>query len=126
MPPRGPERLLRWYLHRDPKVVTGVLRVFLRALSTTMRKYSPDAPREAKMGAVSLFHRGGSSLNVHPHFHNVIADGVFALNKGQVYQFQRPLPDGRTHEILSVMDLMKRLAELIPPPWMHQRYRKRR
>ena len=27
---------------------------------------------------------GGSSLNVHPHFHNVVADGVFALNdRGQ-------------------------------------------
>jgi len=36
-----------------------------------------------------------------------------------VYQFQRPLPDGRTHEILSAMDLMKRLAELIPPPWIN-------
>jgi hypothetical protein len=209
-----PKRL-RWYLHRDPKVVSGVMRVFLRALSTTIRKHSPDAPRDAKMGAVSFFHRGGSSLNVHPHFHNVVADGVFALDadgqavffpaselcddvfaglqetlrkrilryfsrhgyldddvvddmlclehgggfslhggvriddsdrEGQekllrycarppfaqdrlgwwneerqqlVYQFQRPLPGGQTYEVLSAMDLMKRLAELIPPPWMH-------
>ena len=226
-----PKRL-RWFLHRDPKVVSGVLRVFLRGLSTAIRKHSPDAPREAKMGAVSFFHRGGSSLNVHPHFHNVVADGVFALGtdgqavffpatelcddvfarlqetlrkrilmyfcrhgyldsddadnmlqleygggfslhggvriddsdrEGQerllrycarlsakasaqvgppfaqdrlgwwnkerrqlVYQFQHPLPGGQTYEVLSAMELMKRLAELIPPPWMHQRYRKRR
>jgi hypothetical protein len=73
-------RRLRWYLHRDPKVVSGVMRVFLRGLSTTVRKCSPGAPREAKCAAVSFFHRGGSSLNVHPHFHNVVADGVFALD----------------------------------------------
>lgn len=36
-----------------------------------------------------------------------------------IYQFQRPSPDGRTHEVLSAMDLMKRLAEQIPPPWMN-------
>ena len=36
-----------------------------------------------------------------------------------IYQFRRPLPDGRTCEILSAMDLMKRLTELIPPPWMN-------
>jgi len=67
-----PKRL-RWYLHRDPKVVTGVLHVFLRALSTTIRKCSPNAPQGAKTGAVSFFHRSGSSLNVHPHCHNVVA-----------------------------------------------------
>ena len=55
-------RRLRWYLHRDPKVVSGVLHVFLRGLSTTIRNCSPGAPREAKMAAVSFFHRGGSSL----------------------------------------------------------------
>jgi hypothetical protein len=202
-------------MHQDPKVVSGVMRVFLRALANTFRKHAPDAPREAKIGAVSFFHRGGSSLNVHPHFHNAMADGVFALDsdgqaifypaselhekvftqlqetlririlryfvrhgyldddvaeymlrlehgggfslhagvriddgdrEGQekllrycarppfaqerlgwwdekqqqlIYQFQHPLSDGRTHEVLSGMELMKRLAELIPPPWMN-------
>ena len=36
-----------------------------------------------------------------------------------VYQFQRPLPDGQTCQVFSPMELMKRLAELIPPPWMN-------
>jgi hypothetical protein len=33
------------------------------------------APR---LGAVSFFHRFGSSLNVHPHYHLVVLDGVFS------------------------------------------------
>jgi hypothetical protein len=37
--------LANWYLHRDKKVVSGVLQVFLRGLSTTIRKHSPDAPQ---------------------------------------------------------------------------------
>ncbi len=36
-----------------------------------------------------------------------------------VYQFQRALPGGQTYEILSAMELMKRLADLTPPPWMN-------
>ena len=74
-----PKRI-RWFLHRDPKVLGGVLRVFLRALRTTMRKHSPQAPPDAQIGAVSFSHRAGSSLNVHPHFHGAVCDGVFAEN----------------------------------------------
>ncbi len=83
-----PKRI-RWFLHQDPKVVSGVLSVLLRALKTTVRKHSPGAPTDGQIGAVSFIHRAGSSLNVHPascaaplgaHFHNVICDGIFAAN----------------------------------------------
>ena len=207
-----PQRL-RWYLHRDRKVLSGVLRIFLRALQTSVRKHSPDAARDAQIGAVSFVHRAGASLNVHTHFHVTITDGVFSLSEsgeavffpaseltesvfeqiqdklrkrilayfgrhgyldwdevedmqqwghgggfslnGQVkidewdrdgqerllrycarpafaldsmarfdeerivYDFQRPRPDGQCQQVFTPMELLKRLSELIPPPWMH-------
>ena len=46
-------------------------------MRTTLRRTGPGAPPEAQLGAVSFFHRFGSSLNVHPHYHLVVLDGVF-------------------------------------------------
>jgi hypothetical protein len=75
-----PKRL-RPYLHSDPKVASGVLRVFLRAIRSSLHATSPGAPAsvaESQIGAVSFLHRFGSSLNAHFHYHVVVLDGVFS------------------------------------------------
>ncbi len=75
-----PKRL-RPYLHSDPKIASGVLRVFLRAVRSTVHTTSPGAPASAgeiQTGAVSFLHRFGSSLNAHFHYHVVVLDGVFS------------------------------------------------
>jgi len=75
-----PKRL-RPYLHSDPKVASGVLKIFLRAIRSTLHITSPGAPAfaaEIHIGAVSFLHRFGSSLNAHFHYHVVVLDGVFA------------------------------------------------
>jgi hypothetical protein len=69
-----PKRL-RPYLHHDERVADAVLQILLRAIRTTLRRSSPGAPPHAQLGAVSFFHRFGSSLNVHPHYHLVVLDG---------------------------------------------------
>ena len=55
-----------------------MLRIFVRAVRSTLCGASPDAPRDAPLGALSFLHRFGSSLNTHFHFHAVVLDGVFA------------------------------------------------
>lgn len=79
-----PKRL-RPYLHHDTEVASAVLQIFLRAIRTTLVRASPGAPPDAQLGAVSFFHRFGSSLNAHPHYHLVALDGVFsAADDGEV------------------------------------------
>ena len=65
------------YLHHNPEVAGAVLRFFLRAIRTTLRRTSPGATPDAQLGAVSFLHRFGSSPNPHFHFHLVVLDGVF-------------------------------------------------
>ena len=72
-----PKRL-RPFLHHNPDIAGAVLRIFLRAIRTTLRHASPGAPADAQLGAVSFLHRFGSSLNPHLHFHLVVLDGVFS------------------------------------------------
>ena len=81
-----PKRL-RPYLHRDMHVAGSVLQILLRAIRTTLRRTSPRAPPHAQLGAVSFFHRFGSSLNVHPHYHLVVLDGVFGEAGGSEVSF---------------------------------------
>ncbi|MBW2245278.1 MAG: transposase [Deltaproteobacteria bacterium] len=83
-----PKRL-RPFLHHNPDIAGAVLRIFLRAIRTTLCRVSPGAPRDAKLGAISFLHRFGSSLNTHFHYHVVVLDGVFS---------QGPDSDARFHE----------------------------
>jgi len=75
-----PKRL-RPFLHHNPDIAGAVLRIFLRAIRTILRRTSPGAPAHAQLGAVSFLHRFGSSLNPHLHFHLVVLDGVFSRGK---------------------------------------------
>jgi hypothetical protein len=72
-----PKRL-RYFLHRDAEHAGGVLRIFLRAVETTIRKACTDAPRTSRFGAVSFIHRAGSTFNQHLHYHCIVTEGVFA------------------------------------------------
>jgi hypothetical protein len=72
-----PKRL-RPYLYHRSKVTTGVLHIFLRAIRSTLKAATPEPPRDARIGTVSFLHRFGSSLNVHPHYHVLVLDGVLS------------------------------------------------
>jgi hypothetical protein len=84
-----PKRL-RPYLHGNPKVAGGVLRIFLRGVRATLHATSPGAPAstaEIQIGTVSFLHRFGSSLNTHFHYHVVVLDGVFSETEEGGVQF---------------------------------------
>jgi hypothetical protein len=75
-----PKRV-RPFLHQTPEVARGVLGIFLRALRSTLRDASPDAPaavRDAQLGAISFPQRFGGSLNPHYHYHILSLDGVIS------------------------------------------------
>ena len=71
-----PKRV-RYFLH-EPRHASAALRLVHRAMEATIRRASPGAPRDARVGVVSFIQRFGSSLNPHLHLHDVATDGVFA------------------------------------------------
>ena len=40
-----------------------------------------------------------------------LPDGRFS------YEMKRPLPNGRTHLVMTGVELLQKLTPLIPPPW---------
>ena len=81
-----PKRI-RPFLHHNPAIAGAVLRIFLRAIRTTLRDASPGAGPGAHIGAISFLHRFGSSLNAHFHFHVCVIDGVFSEDAEGSVQF---------------------------------------
>ena len=72
-----PKRV-RWHLREKPEAASGLLRVFLRAVETAVRRSCPGAPPGSRFGAVAFVHRFGDALNSHVHYHVVVTDGVFS------------------------------------------------
>jgi hypothetical protein len=73
-------RRIRPFLISNEKTARAIHGIFLRAINTQLRSHSPDAPRASLYGAVGWYHRFGAYINRHPHFHDIVTDGVFSFS----------------------------------------------
>lgn len=73
-----PKRI-RHYLQTHT-ILQTTLRIVVDEIRKKLIACSPDVPNP-KIGAVSFFQNFGNTLNVHPHFHLVVADGVFSAEE---------------------------------------------
>ena len=64
----------------DAKLTSAVLRAFLRALFAEQRRRAKrvHGVRKGQCAAVTFIQRFGSALNLTPHFHSLVLDGVYA------------------------------------------------
>ena len=109
----------------------------LAALVVASLKARPAAGGEAPRPKRLTAFLEGFSLHAGVHLHandrlgleqlcRYGARGAIALSRlselpdGRVaYRMKRPLPDGRTHLVLTGVELLRKLAPLIPPPRLH-------
>ena len=73
--------LLRFLFASNPKVMTRVLGIVYRAISTHLAYKAGFAKPLAQTGAVTLIQCFGGSLNLNIHFHMLFLDGIYADNK---------------------------------------------
>ncbi len=78
-----PKRL-RYFLKTNPAAVSAVLHILLRVIRQELLTRCPDAPGNARLGAVSFIHRFGDALNEHIRFHCCVIDAVFYLVDGEL------------------------------------------
>ncbi len=73
---------VRYLVAYDATLHAEVLRAFLRAVFRWLRHKAKDlfdlrSVTHAHPGAVTVTQRAGSALNLNPHFHSIVTDGVF-------------------------------------------------
>ena len=68
---------LRFLFAAYPELMSRVLGIVTRAISTHLAHQAGLSRRGAHVGAVTLIQRFGSALNLNIHFHMLFVDGVY-------------------------------------------------
>ena len=118
---------LRFLLAMDRKFLSEMLRVFLRTIFAWQRLRGRQAGiPDGQPGAVTFIQRFGGILNLNPHFHSLLLDGLFVQGPDERLVF-KPLPPPTDEDIQQLTErLAERLGALarrrmeqaeIDPPW---------
>jgi hypothetical protein len=84
---------LRYRLAHDGELLSDVLAVFLRAVRGWYRKQARKAGHlDTRCGCVTFAQRFGSALNLNPHFHTLMLDGVYSYADGDGAPLFVPAP----------------------------------
>ena len=95
---------LRYRCAWDARLTSEVLRAFLRALFADQRRRArlQHGVRSGSCGAVTSIQRFGSALNLAPHFHTLLLDGIYPGPAHTPGAFL-PLPPPETEDVARVM-----------------------
>jgi hypothetical protein len=163
---------LRTRLAFDQTLCSEVLRIFMQAVFASLKRRARKKLTATRVycGSVTFLQRSGGSINLNPHFHSLVLDGVYVstvpyapprftplpppsdeevtriaatiarrvekllVKKGFLgehaatdrlseaadgrilYRLQHRWRDGTTHVVFDPLDLVARLAALVPPP----------
>jgi hypothetical protein len=87
----------------DSKLLSSVLRVFLRVVQGWYRKQCKALGiKECQGGSVTFAQRFGSALNLNPHFHSLVVDGIFN-KKNATFHEAPPLRDEDVKSIVETI-----------------------
>lgn len=85
---------VRFWMARNPNLVTQLLAIFHRCLKAHYRKKAKalGVAGDIQTGAVTVVQRFGSALNLNIHFHALLLDGVYVMDeKTKVLKFVEAL-----------------------------------
>jgi hypothetical protein len=82
---------IRHYLQTH-EILQAVLKIVVDEIRKRLITCSPEVVN-AQIGAVSFIQHFGNSLNVHPHFHILVADGVFSTAGEELFHEALVTPD---------------------------------
>ena len=105
---------LRYKMAWDHKLELRLLGIFWRCIE---KHYQTKAKKQgldnARTGAVTVIQRAGGALNLNPHFHSAVIDGVFVEEEEESLKFCR-LRAPTTEEIIAVTkDFCKRVVKML-------------
>jgi hypothetical protein len=104
---------LRYLFARYPKVMSQALAIVYRTIATHLIKKAGSTHKTAKTGGITLIQRFGSALNLNVHFHMLLLDGVYTINRYGKCRFQyvsAPLSD----ELISLVHTIShRIARIL-------------
>lgn len=103
---------LRVLFAAHPRLLTSILQVIHRAISTFLIKQAGLKRIEAQTGAITLIQRFGSAANLNIHLHCLVLDGVYRIQNGVAeFRSMRPPTAEQLQNLLS--QIIKRIMKVI-------------
>ena len=104
---------LRYRLAFDQELCSEVLRIFVQSVFTSLRRRARRTlhVRKAYCGAVTFLQRSGGSINLNPHYHSLILDGVYLSSVPYEAPRFHPLPPPTDQEIARITAAIARRVE---------------
>ncbi len=104
---------LRFLLATNPAVLSQVLGVVYRTISSHLLAKAGLTRATGNTGAVTLIQRFGSALNLDVHFHMIFVDGVYLTDGAELPVF-RHVPSPGTAELqVVVQNIAERIGRLL-------------
>jgi hypothetical protein len=107
---------LRYRLAFDQELCSDVLRIFVQTVfSSLKRRARKTLPmRKTYCGSASFVQRSGGSINLNPHFHSLILDGVYVSSAPYQPPRFHPLPPPTDPEVTRITaTIARRLDKLL-------------
>ena len=104
---------LRYRLAFDQKLCSQVLRIFVQSVFSSLKRRARKSfqMRKAYCGSVTFLQRAGGSINLNPHFHSLILDGVYVSTLPYEAPRFRPLPPPTDEEVARITATIARRVE---------------
>jgi hypothetical protein len=103
---------LRYRLAYDSSLLSDILNVFIRVVFGELRRRARDllGLKSSQCGAVTFVQRCGDALNLAPHFHSLVLDGVYAADANGQPEFHE-LPPPEDADVVRVATLVAKRVE---------------
>ena len=103
---------LRYRLAYDSGLLSDVLNVFIRVVFVELRRRAREllGLKLSQCGAVTFVQRCGDALNLAPHFHSLVIQGVYAADENGQPEFHE-LPPPEDADVVRVAALVAQRVE---------------
>jgi len=103
---------LRYRLAYDSGLLSDVLNVFIRVVFGELRRRAREllGLKLSQCGAVTFVQRCGDALNLAPHFHSLVIQGVYAADENSQPEFHE-LPPPEDADVVRVAALVAQRVE---------------
>jgi hypothetical protein len=104
---------LRYRLAFDQELCHDVLSIFIHAVFSSLKRRARRklTMRKAYCGSVTFLQRAGGSINLNPHFHSLILDGVYVSSVPFEAPRFHPLPPPTDAEVARITAAIARRVE---------------
>jgi hypothetical protein len=104
---------LRTRLAFDQTLCSELLRIFMRSVFTSLKRRARKTLAATRLycGSVCFLQRSGGSINLNPHFHSLVLDGVYASSVPYDPPRFTPLPPPGDEEVTRITATLARRVE---------------